>query len=91
MEGIDCVSLDVLRQYPENEPSDIKCFESGYLKRYCDLTLIDVIIWCKAFKHSFCYSNSWNNKRSDFKERKKFVLLLIDHTHNQHSNNYITK
>ena len=49
MEGIDCVSLDVLRQYPENEPSDIKCFESGYLKRYCDLTLIeDVIIWCKA-------------------------------------------
>ena len=44
MEGIYCVSLDVLRQYPENEPSDIKCFESGYLKRYCDLTSIDVII-----------------------------------------------
>ena len=49
MEGKYCVSLDVPRQYPENEPSDIKCFEFGYLKRYCDLTIIeDVIIRCKA-------------------------------------------
>ena len=60
MEGIYCVSLDVLRQYPENEPSDIKCFESGYLKRYCDLTSIDVIIWCKAI---YMNDSSYGDKK----------------------------
>ena len=63
MEGIDCVSLDVLRQYPGSEPSDIHCSGSGYLKRYCDLTLIeDVIIWCKAI---YINGSSYVDKKSD--------------------------
>ena len=49
IEGRDCVSLDVLRQYPGSKPSHIECSGSSYLKRYCDHTLIeDVIIRCKA-------------------------------------------
>ena len=69
MEGQDCVSLDVLRQYPGHEPSDIDCSGSSHLKRYCDLTLIeDITIWCNVV-----YMNG--SSRSD-KESDKAKILV---------------
>ena len=78
MEGRDCVSLDVLRQYPGHEPSDMDCFGSNYLKRYCNLTLIeDVIIWCKAI-YGTTYKENTSVKAEILVQGKLLLINIIE-------------